>query len=79
MRIVKLHVVLAYGVLRVCSWCGSEYRNGKWVKPEKPDIHKSGTVTHGICPTCYKQAMSEIPRKIYASIKFIKGANKNGK
>ena len=48
------------GLLRVCAWCGRISEDGKWMPVE--EYFARGfkiTTSHGVCPECAKQVVSD--------------------
>jgi len=51
--------------LHLCSWCRQINHAGKWIKLEEHFKNQTGMqITHGICPTCASQFMSEMPKPV---------------
>jgi hypothetical protein len=58
----RLHYLEEF--IRMCSWCRKVCRHGDWITLEKYlDSQYSVHTTHGMCPDCLKQKMSELEPK----------------
>jgi hypothetical protein len=47
-------------LLPVCAWCGRIREDNEWHHPEELPASRYGrTLTHGICPDCARQVISD--------------------
>jgi len=55
-------------IITLCGWCPQvghhrrQLETGEWVEDEREGDYPVGSVSHGMCPDCYKREFEEADR-----------------